>query len=137
MEIPEHLDCLFTAELERKDDSYVIEVPTRELELGSLTDTGTYRVAILGAPPGHTADAPDPQPEDATEQQGPPVVEGETRVVEIENLGDQGDGIARVERGFVLIVPDTEPTERVKVEVTDVRETVGFASVTDRLDYYE
>jgi len=34
----------------------------------------------------------------------PPVEAGETRTVEIEDVGDQGDGITRVERGFVVIV---------------------------------
>jgi predicted RNA-binding protein with TRAM domain len=136
MEIPEHLHCLFTAKIERQDDSYVISVPARELELGTLTDEKSYRVAILGPQAEGIDTTPDRQPE-TTPDQGPPVVEGETRVVEIENLGEQGDGIARVERGFVVIVPETEPTERVKVEVTDVRDSVAFASVTERLDYYE
>ena len=63
--------------------------------------------------------------------------EGETRIVEIEGLGDQGDGISRVENGFILIVPDTEPTERVKVTVTAVHDSLAFAAVTERLDYYE
>jgi len=42
------------------------------------------------------------------EPQKPPVTEGEQRTVEIEDIGDQGDGITRVERGFVVIVSDTE-----------------------------
>jgi predicted RNA-binding protein with TRAM domain len=71
------------------------------------------------------------------ERQDPPVEEGEQRDVEIENLGDQGDGITRVERGFVVIVPDTEPSERVTVEITDVRENVAFAEVVERLSYYD
>ena len=57
--------------------------------------------------------------------------------MDIEDIGEQGDGIARVERGFVVVVPDTEQGERITIEITDVRENVGFAEVVDREDYYE
>lgn len=69
-------------------------------------------------------------------RQRPPVEEGETRRVEIQDLGDQGDGITRVERGFVVIVPDTDQGERVEIEITDVRENVAFGEVVERLSYY-
>ena len=46
---------------------------------------------------------------------------GETRYVDIEDIGKQGDGIARVERGYVIIVPGTEVGDRVKVEVAEVK----------------
>ena len=59
--------------------------------------------------------------------QTPPVAEGEVRSVTINTLGDQGDGIAKVERGFILIVPGTQPGDQVEVEITDVKETVAFA----------
>ncbi|WP_328766624.1 TRAM domain-containing protein [Haloarcula nitratireducens] len=69
--------------------------------------------------------------------QGPPVEEGETRRVEIEDIGEQGDGVARVERGYVVIVPDTELGERVAVEIQTVTENVAFAEVTERISYYD
>jgi predicted RNA-binding protein with TRAM domain len=53
------------------------------------------------------------------------------------DIGDQGDGITRVERGFVVIVPDTKETERVTIEITDVRENVAFAEVVERVSYYD
>jgi predicted RNA-binding protein with TRAM domain len=52
--------------------------------------------------------------------------------VEIEHLGDQGDGIAKVERGYVVIVPDTSIGDRVTAEIQQARETVAFADVVDR-----
>jgi predicted RNA-binding protein with TRAM domain len=55
----------------------------------------------------------------------------------IEDIGEQGDGITRVERGFVVIVPDTKASERVTVEITNVQQNVAFAEVVDRLSYYE
>nr|WP_083851213.1 TRAM domain-containing protein [Halogranum salarium] len=51
-----------------------------------------------------------------------PVEKGDQRTVDIEDIGDQDDGIARTGPGYVLIIPDTEQGERVTVEVTDVSE---------------
>jgi len=44
-------------------------------------------------------------------------------------LGDQGDWIAKVERGYVVIIPGTQPGEQPTVEVEQVRENMAFASV--------
>lgn len=77
-----------------------------------------------------------PQKQDKTDQ-GPPVEEGDQRTVDIEDIGKRGDGISRVERGYVIIVPDTEPGERVTIEISNVRENVGFGEVIERQDHYE
>lgn len=150
MEISDQLLCLFSARVEARNGSYVIEVPERELDVGALTEGETYRVAMCSGVTdqpsstepntGATDTQSSPEPETPAPDQAqptPPVSEGETRTVEIEALGDQGDGITRVERGFVVIVPDTEKGERVVVEITDVRETVAFATVRERKSYYE
>ena len=47
----------------------------------------------------------------------------------IEDVGDQGDGIARVERGYVIIVPDTKLGDQVVIEIENVRQNVAFADV--------
>src|SRR6056297_2081504 len=137
MKISEELRCLFSGKVEERNGSYVVEVPEQELRLGELQADETYRVAILPAPATNEATNTDatPEPEQAT--QTPPVEEGEQRTVEIEDIGDQGDGITRVERGFVVIVPDTKQTERVTIEITNVRESVAFAEVVERVSYYE
>jgi len=149
MEISEDLLCLFSAEVEQKDGSYVIEVPHQELTLGDIDANTAYRVALLPtATPPEEKDtssqrqaSPEPLKDKSTGQDrghsGPPVEEGEQRTVEIEDIGEQGDGIARVERGYVIIVPDTEPQERVTVEINSVKENVSFADVVERKDYYE
>jgi len=140
MEISEELECLFSASIEEQDGSYVIDVPERELQLGDLREGETYRVALVSSP---AQSEPRPVEQAETESQRerdtpePPVEESETRDVEIEDIGEQGDGIARVERGFVVIVPDTDESERVKIEITDVRQNVAFAEVVERLSYYE
>ena len=59
--------------------------------------------------------------------QQPPVEEGEVRSVTIDTLGDQGDGIARVGPGFIVIVPGTQPGDQLDVQITNVTETVAFA----------
>jgi predicted RNA-binding protein with TRAM domain len=140
MEISEQLACLFSAQIEDRDGSYVIEIPDQERRLGDLDEGTTYRVAVLPASTT-SKEQPEREPEREPERkQGPlkpPVEEGETREVEIEDLGEQGDGIARVERGFVVIIPDTDKGERIRVEITDVRENVAFANVVERLSYYD
>lgn len=137
MEISEQLRCLFSGTVEEHSGSYMIEVPEQELRVGDLQAGETYRVAVL--PSSETNEAHNTDSESPPEQtpQSPPVEKGEQRTVEIETIGDQGDGITRVERGFVVIVPDTEQSERVTIEITDVRETVAFADVVERVSYYE
>jgi len=149
MEISDQLRCLFSAHVEERDGSYVVEVPKREVHTGSVAAGDTYRVALVPSPAGTDGadegdDAGDPsraetrdRTDDDRSRRSPPVEEGESRTVEIEDIGEQGDGITRVERGFVVIVPDTDQGERVTVEITDVRENVAFAEVVERRSYYE
>ncbi|HUV02490.1 MAG TPA: TRAM domain-containing protein [Desulfobacteria bacterium] len=53
---------------------------------------------------------------------------GETYNVTIEDVGREGDGIARVE-GFVVFVPNTKKGDSVKIRVTKVSRRVAFAEV--------
>ncbi len=137
MEISEQLHCLFSGKIEERNGSSVIEIPEQELQLGELQVDETYRVAVLPSPETNEANDTDADPQPEQAPQTPPVEEGEQRTVEIEDIGDQGDGITRVERGFVVIVPDTKQSERVTIEITDVRENVAFAEVVERVSYYE
>jgi len=122
VEISEKLLCLFSAEVTPSDDSYVIEVPRRELETGPVETGETYRVALISeATSGTSEDGSDGADETPPGEPQPPVEPGEVRYVEIEDLGKQGDGIARVERGYVIIVPGAEVDDRVKVEITEVK----------------
>ncbi len=131
VDIPDSLRSLFTGTIEERNGRYVIEVPRSELDHGALHAEDTYRVALLGASEG-----PDTDPEDTTptppsdhslqSPRTPPVAEGEHRDVTIESLGDKGDGIAKVERGYVLIVPGARPGDEVTVEIKEVKENVAF-----------
>jgi len=135
MEIPTQLRCLFAGAVEQQDGTYLIEVPEHEIELGDIEQGETYRVAVLGLPATDGSDEPTTDSHRERTPSTPPVAEGEQRTVEIEDIGDQGDGITRVERGFVVIVPDTERGERVTVEITEVTENVAFAEVVERERY--
>lgn len=57
-----------------------------------------------------------------------PINVGETYDVTIEDVGREGDGIARIE-GFVVFVPNTKKGESVKIRVTKVSRRVAFAEV--------
>ncbi len=137
MKIPDNLLCIFSAEIEEGVDGYTIRIPDHELEQGTVDPGATYRIGILehGASP---TKAPTPQPQEVgdpgrdRDHLEPPVEEGEQVDVEIESLGEQGDGIARVDRGFVVIVPDSDVGERLTVEITDVKPTVAFSEVVQR-----
>ncbi|MFC5369105.1 TRAM domain-containing protein [Salinirubrum litoreum] len=59
----------------------------------------------------------------------PPVTEGETLEVEIESMGEKGDGLARVGPGYVVFVSDTDVGQQPLVRITAVRENVAFAEV--------
>ena len=140
MKISEELQCLFSASIAEQDGSYVTDVPERELQPGDLQQGETHRVALVSSPtqcePEQSEQA-ETRSQSQREPQEPPVEESGTREVEIEDIGEQGDGITRVEHGFVVIVPDTKESERVKIEITDVRQNVAFAEVVERLSYYE
>jgi predicted RNA-binding protein with TRAM domain len=140
MEISDRLLCLFSGHVEERDNSYVVEVPKQELDVGAISAGATYRVALLSD--GSSAETPTADTATDTGSDGdrhepePPVDEGDRREVEIDAIGDQGDGITRVERGFVVVVPETEQGERVTIEITDVRQNVAFADVVERHDHF-
>jgi predicted RNA-binding protein with TRAM domain len=132
VEISDSLQCLFSASVTERNGSYVVEIPRREIESGNISQDELYRVGLLaheatsqptGESPGSSQRAESPQ------RQGPPVEEGEIIEVEIETLGDQGDGIAKVDHGYVVIVDGGHPGDTLAVEIDTVRESVAFADV--------
>ena len=57
-----------------------------------------------------------------------PVKEGDIYDVEIEGIGDKGDGIAKVQ-GYVIVIPNVKKGDHVKVKVNAVRGKVSFGEV--------
>ena len=129
MEISEKLLCLFSAEVEDDGDRYVVEVPRREIDTGTVEPGETYRVALIASETGTTEQ--EGSDESVPSEPQPPVETGEIRYVEIEDIGKQGDGIARVERGYVIIVPGADVGERVKIEVTEVKSNFAVGEIID------
>ncbi len=134
--IPEELTCLFSAEVEAQDDSYVIEIPKKEIENRYLSLDHDHQVAMVAFSTDSNHRSEQSSDTSQTSEQ-PPVNEGETRIVEIEDIGNQGDGLTRVDRGYVIIVADTEKGERVRIKIDTVRENVAFANVVERISYYD
>ncbi len=138
MEISNELTSLFSAPIEEHRDSYVIEIPRAELEEGPVEASESYQVALISnrvGPDTAQEDSENIETEQPVDRDEPPVSVGETRVVEIEEIGDQGDGLTRVDRGYVVIVPESEKDERVRIRIRHVRETVAFAEVVERFSY--
>lgn len=135
MEISEELTCLFSATVDESAESYLIEVPQAEVEEGFVDISQAHQVALLSVESEPVpADSESTNTEEKeVDRQEPPVNVGEQRIVEINQIGDQGDGLTRVERGFVVIVPETQQGERVRIQIQTVKENVAFAEVVERL----
>lgn len=58
----------------------------------------------------------------------PPVNEGETYDVKIEDIGLEGDGIAKIEN-FVIFVPDTKVGDSVNIKIEKVFRRTAFGLV--------
>ncbi|MEZ3165042.1 TRAM domain-containing protein [Halorubrum sp. RMP-47] len=137
IEISDSLRSLFSAQIEERDGSYVVEIPASEVEHDALAADETYRIAILASESLTEQNAQQDQLQSTAQEptpmsDGPPVDEGEVRDVTIEATGDQGDGIAKVERGYVVIVPGGQPGDELSVEIEQVQENVAFASIVER-----
>jgi predicted RNA-binding protein with TRAM domain len=59
-----------------------------------------------------------------------PVEEGRTYDVNIQDVGRNGDGIARIE-GFVVFVPNTNVGDEVQIKVERVLPKFAFATVVE------
>lgn len=131
VDVSDDLLCLYTARLENSDGDYTFEVPAAEIEHGDLSAGGTYRVAVLPRR-GDAQEEPDRETGRSGHRQPsrePPVNEGDVREVTIEGLGDQGDGIARVDRGYVVIVPDTDVGDEVEIEIEELHDNFAMGRV--------
>ena len=129
MQISDQLLCLFNADVREDDGTYYVDVPEREVEAGTIDPGETYRVALMTKDRPETTTGGDAERPPSEPQ--PPVEVGEVRYVEIEDIGKQGDGIARVERGYVIIVPGGDIDEQVKIEVTEVKSNFAVGEIID------
>ena len=120
------LICKFTGEIGKRGHDHIIKIPETEIEYGSLSAGDIVSISVET-----TEQTSNSSSRKETPVSSPPVNEGDRLTVEIEDIGDQGDGITRVDRGYVLIVPETEPGDTVDVEVTQTNPNYGFAQTVD------
>lgn len=148
--IPSELQALFTGNIDKDTESgeYNLSIPEVEVEQGLLDTDEPYQIAVLNhgddtQPDTSTASSPIQQ-HSSTDTSSPasnshrsqsrngsepPIEEGETLSnVTIESLGDEGDGVATVGDGFVLIVENVEVGDTVDVHVNTVMPTVAFGT---------
>ncbi|RLM49009.1 deoxyribonuclease, partial [Halorubrum sp. Atlit-28R] len=96
IEISDSLRSVFSAQIEERDGSYIVDVPASEIEHDALAADETYRVAILKSESSTSQKTQEEQRQSAAQEptptsDGPPIDEGEVRDVTIETTGDQGD----------------------------------------------
>ena len=118
--------AIFSAEIERSNGNYVITIPERELDIGELESGSVYRFGVMNQMGGSSGTN-----RDVENRSGPPVDEGDVLEVEIDSKGEEGDGIAYVEGGYVVFVPNTTIGERVTVEVVSVGPRFARAEPVD------
>ena len=133
VDLPRSLRVVYTATLCERDGSYIVEVPKREVEHDAVSAGEVCRVALIDrvSKASHDADSrsgASSEPMNSNSSR-PPVTEGEVCEVTVESLGDQGDGIAKVERGYVVIVPDGEPGDEPTVKIDRTKDNVAFATI--------
>lgn len=119
--------CMFTGKVKELDGSYYVEIPEQEVEYGNI-DVGSA-VSLSVSPPQtgtHSNNNHNTSNNSQYNNLEPPVEQGDLREVEIEDMGDQGDGIARID-GYVVIVPDTEIGDEINVRIKDVNTDYAYA----------
>ena len=137
VEIPDSLRSVFSATVRDRDGAYIVEIPSGEVDHDVVTPGETYQIAVFdSAETTERSEQPSkpsnrPRRDSHSGPPEPPVDEGEIRDVSIETVGDQGDGIAKVERGYVVIVSDARPGDEPTVKIEEVRPNVAFASVVN------
>lgn len=62
----------------------------------------------------------------------PPVSKGDEMVLFVDDIHEEGYGVAKTEEGFVVLVEGVIPEEVVKVRIKDVRESSAVADVVSR-----
>ena len=132
MKLDDTLLTVFTAKLDEHDGTPCIQLPEGEVELGTVDIGDTYQIAVFSGPEQArepTNHASSQSPRKTAQTSDPPVTEGEHVEVEIEDVGEKGDGVARVGPGYIVFVPDTDIGDRVTIEITKIQENFGFGEV--------
>ena len=118
---------MFTGKVTEMDGSYYIQLPDDEVQYGSVDVGSPVSVSLTSTGTSRETNS------NKNNQYGdlqPPVEQGDLEEVTIEDMGDQGDGIARID-GYVVIVPNTDVGETVTVRIKDVNTDYAYAVIED------
>lgn len=129
----------FDATVQFEEGRYVVEMPFGNLEGSNISDGDTVRLGVFtqsGAIPEDGAELvpqsiehTTPRMPERSTRSGPPVQKGEIHDVKITAMGDEGDGIGRVDGGYVVIVPGTDVGDEVVVEIENATKRMAFGRV--------
>jgi len=158
MEIPSDLAVLFAGSIHEQNSEYHVSVPKQQIDNGALDADKQYRIALIETDQSassqqssqqsskqssrrsehRSSQGNSPPPSSQSRAKGnrqfasdgnPPVEEGDQITVEIESTGDKGDGIAKVEGGYVIVVENGEVGEELTVRIDAVKPNYAFADV--------
>lgn len=143
--IPEELVYFSTHEIQQSDGQYEIQIPETHVDGSPLGESDEYRVAIMQTTDtqssSQTASDSDSEKSTVSNRNSstgggyePPVSVGEELTVTIDSTGDQGDGIAHVAGGYVVVVEDASVGDELLVHIDSVKQNYSFASIVDNSD---
>ncbi len=95
VEIPDSLRSVFSATVHTRDGTYVVEIPSGEVDHDVVTPGETYRIAVFDSAETTERSEQTSKPSNRSRRDShsgppePPVDEGEIRDVSIETVGDQ------------------------------------------------
>lgn len=95
-------------------------------ELPDTIRVAVYKTSDTAADPPRPSETTPPA-EREPPASDPPVASGDYIDVEIQTLGEEGDGLAWHD-GFVIIVPGTTPGDEVVVEIERVQDTFAIGN---------
>ncbi len=128
------LSCLFSSLVEADDESHFIMLPSQELISLDIDTNATYRVLFLPKLPGEKS-PPDESlsPSTASPSSDALVTIGDVYEVLVEDIGNKGDGIARIGPGYIILIPKTDIGHKVKIKINSVTSRCAFAEVIEYL----
>ena len=128
------LSCLFSSLVEADDESHFIMLPSQELISLDIDTNTTYRVLFLPKLPGEKSL---PNKSLSPSIISPPsdtlVTIGDIYEVLVEDIGNEGDGIARIGPGYIIFIPKTDIGHKVKIKINSVTNRCAFAEVIEYL----
>jgi len=128
------LSCLFSSLVEADDKSHFIMLPSQELISLDIDTDATYRVLFLPKLPGEKSPPGESlSPSIVSSTPDALATVGDIYEVLVEDIGNKGDGIARIGPGYIIFIPKTDIGHKVKIKINSVTNRCAFAEVIEYL----